>query len=292
MNGKEPQRTQWHPGFAAAIRIELRENKDDLTFEEEYNLSKKPLQVDVLIIKKNREVQIKNRIGKLFKRYNIVEYKSPDDEMGIDTLYKVIAYACLYKSGSAKENAYKACDITITLIRHRYPQKLVEYLLEEGYEIEKQCDGIYYIAGKILFDIQIIVSKELEEKENIWLHSLQTDISKETYRQLLVSVSQLESKEKELYGEAVLDIVSKANITNIENWKEESEMCATLEKLMEPELEQKKQQAWEDGKREGQQEGRLEGKILAYAEIGLSVADISEKVSLSEDQIEQILAQR
>ena len=33
---------QWHPGFTAAIQMELKHNWHHLTFEEEHNLSKKP----------------------------------------------------------------------------------------------------------------------------------------------------------------------------------------------------------------------------------------------------------
>ena len=43
---------QWHPVFCAAVELEFREDKDILTYEREYNLSKKPLQIDLLIIKK------------------------------------------------------------------------------------------------------------------------------------------------------------------------------------------------------------------------------------------------
>ena len=46
--------------------------------------------------------------------------------------------------------------------------------------------------------------------------------SQETYQQLLLSVSELDAKEKEIYGDAVLEVVSNANISNIEKWKEES----------------------------------------------------------------------
>lgn len=41
---------QWHPAFCAATELELRLNKKDLEFKREYNLSKKPLQMDLLII--------------------------------------------------------------------------------------------------------------------------------------------------------------------------------------------------------------------------------------------------
>lgn len=82
---KQPSaKIQWHPAFCAAAELELRSNKGDLEFKREYNLSKKPLQMDLLIIEKRKGVQIQNEIGKIFRGHNIIEYKSPDDGMTID----------------------------------------------------------------------------------------------------------------------------------------------------------------------------------------------------------------
>ena len=150
------------------------------------------------------------------------------------------------------------------------------HLIKERYSINKIYSGVYYIQGNTMFDMQLIVSKELESSQNIWLHSLQNNISQEVYQQLLLSVSGLDFKEKEIYGDAVLEVVSKANISNIKKWKEESEMCATLEKIMAPELDARE----------------IKGKISAYAEMGLSVEEIASKVSLSIEAIEEILAKK
>ena len=76
---------QWHPGFVSAMNLELCENRTDLIYEKEYNLNTKPLEIDLLVIKKDRKVQIINEIGKLFRGHNIMEYKSPKDELNIDT---------------------------------------------------------------------------------------------------------------------------------------------------------------------------------------------------------------
>ena len=45
---------QWHPAFCAAIELELKEDKEVLYYEREHNLSKKPLQIDLLVIKKKQ----------------------------------------------------------------------------------------------------------------------------------------------------------------------------------------------------------------------------------------------
>ena len=52
---------QWHAAFFAGIQIELEEEAEYLIFENEHMLSTKPMQVDVLIIKKNSEKQAHRR---------------------------------------------------------------------------------------------------------------------------------------------------------------------------------------------------------------------------------------
>lgn len=59
----ENKKIQWHPGFYAATEIELRQNRKDLEFHREYNLSKKPLQIDLLIIEKLKMYRFKMRLA-------------------------------------------------------------------------------------------------------------------------------------------------------------------------------------------------------------------------------------
>ena len=87
---------QWHPAFYAGIQIELEDEADKLTFEREYPLATKPILIDVLIIKKNTEEKIKKNIGRIFRRYNIVEYKSPKDYLSINDLYNSFRLCFLY----------------------------------------------------------------------------------------------------------------------------------------------------------------------------------------------------
>ena len=115
---------QWHPGFVAAMNLEFSENRDDLIFEPEYNLNTKPLEIDLLVIKKQSDISLKNEIGTFFRGHNIIEYKSPGDHLDIDTFYKSMSYAALYKSYGRTLDAIKADDVTVTLIRETKPQGL------------------------------------------------------------------------------------------------------------------------------------------------------------------------
>lgn len=76
-NNTEQEKIQWHPAFVSAINLELAQDRQYLLFEKEYNLNTKPLEIDLLIIKKETNTQLHNEIGRFFRFYNILEFKSP-----------------------------------------------------------------------------------------------------------------------------------------------------------------------------------------------------------------------
>lgn len=45
-----PDKLQWHPAFCAAAGLEFHEDIEQLELKPEYNLSKKPIRIDFLII--------------------------------------------------------------------------------------------------------------------------------------------------------------------------------------------------------------------------------------------------
>ena len=163
-------RTQWHSTFCASMELELMENSTVLDYNREHSLNTEPLRIDLLIIKKNSQEKIKNEIGAFFLGYNIIEFKSPDDKLNIDTFYKVIAYACLYKSETGAVDEIPGTDITITLVREQKPAKLLSRLSKK-YHIVPTGRGIYYIED-MLFPMQIVVTQELDSSEHIWLKSM------------------------------------------------------------------------------------------------------------------------
>lgn len=163
-------------GFFADIQIELEEEAQYLEFENEHMLGTKPMQLDVLIIKKDNERKIKKNIGRIFRRHNIVEYKSPTDSLNVDDFFKVYGYACFYKADTRKVNEIEADEVTITFVCRRYPRELCNYL---KYTLRRNItevgEGIYYIADPV-FQIQLLVQKRLSEEENFWLKNLTNDL--------------------------------------------------------------------------------------------------------------------
>ena len=107
---------QWHPAFFADLQIELESESSNLIFENEHQLGTKPKEIDILVIKKNRNIPIKKNIGRIFRKHNIIEYKSPEDSLTINDFYKVIGYTYFYKSDTQKQNIIKFEDLTISLV--------------------------------------------------------------------------------------------------------------------------------------------------------------------------------
>ena len=244
---------QWHPGFAAAMNLELKEYREGLIFEKEYNLNTKPLEIDLLIIKKEASIHIENDIGSFFRGHNILEYKSPEDSLDIDVFYKSEAYAGLYKSYGETINAVKADDITVTILRDSQPRGLFRNLKEHGNKISSCYRGIYYIEGNAAwFPTQIIVTKELDKNMHIWLRALSGRLDKNDVRNLLKKVDEISEKWDKEMARSVLAVSIEANKQAVrELARGERMLYETLMEILGPQITEKLDEAQREGRKEG-----------------------------------------
>ncbi len=237
--GKNLEKTeiQWHPGFCGAAELELQSDRDALEFQREYNLSKKPLQIDLLIIKKVADIQIENEIGRIFKEYNVLEYKSPTDGLTIDDYYKTIGYACLYKGLGEKVNQVPAEELTLSIFREAYPRELFKALRESGYTIEEQFPGVYYILGNVLFDTQVVVTRRLSRETHSSLRILSRNADAEDVRTFLTKARRLDSPGNRHNADAVLQASIHANKRLYDEIRRDLGMCEALRELMKDEID-------------------------------------------------------
>ena len=260
-NERRPStKIQWHPAFCAAAELELRFNKDDLEFKREYNLSKKPLQMDLLIIEKRKGVQIQNEIGKIFRGHNIIEYKSPDDGMTIDNFFKTLGYAFLYKGLGEKVNQIPLRELTVSLFRASAPKELLNQISKEGYIIERQSPGIYYVNG-LSVPTQIVVTNELNSQNHeslkVLSKSAQTD-DIQRFTELASAFTEPGDKEK---ADAVLQVSVAANRKNYDKVRRTSDMCEALRELMKEEIEEELKKNRDKAIQEGLAQGLEQGRI-------------------------------
>lgn len=242
---KKKKLLQWHPGFYAGLQIELAEDADNLTFENEHQLGTKPKQIDVLIIKKDSTKPIRKKLGRIFRKYNIVEYKGPEDYLSIDDFYKVYGYTCFYKADGEGVNGISVEELTITYVCHRYPRKVIQHLKEQNYRIRNMAEGIYYVE-EMFFPIQIILTSELSKEENLWLGSLTNQLEDmETARKLVEEYGR--HKQDSRY-ESVMDLIANANR---KLFKEVNHMCEALKEIVREDMQSEFDASEQKGKNEG-----------------------------------------
>lgn len=253
----EDGKIQWHPAFYAALQIELLEYKPYLNWEREYLLGKKPLQVDIIIVKKETNVQIKKGIGQIFQKHNIIEYKSPEDSLSVNDFYKVYGYACLYQAESGNVRSVDPMEITITLVCNSYPRKLIRHLTEEREMTLQKCeDGIYHLlALPQMFPVQVIIVKELSEDNYYWLQKLRNNLKSGGEIQKLIE--NYEGKKDNPLYQAVMNVLVRANQEEMEV---EKKMCEALKELFADELKNAAEEGRAAGLAKGLAEGRAEGR--------------------------------
>ena len=234
--------------------------KSKLDYTMEHCLSTKPLQIDLLIIKKVKNAKIINEIGQFFKQHNVCEYKSPDDDLDIDVFFKVIAYALFYKSSGNEVNSIDISDITVTFVRKRKPVKLFDDLKRYNILFEQTSKGIYMIKWEFLCDVQILVTREMNPEEHIWLTSLSDHIEEKQARRLIKEVHTLTEKDDKEYADSVLQIAMERNKEIFDKIRRDELMCQALWDFFKTEIEQEKRNSEICGERRGEQRGERRGE--------------------------------
>jgi hypothetical protein len=299
---KEDNKTQdiqWHSPFRGAIKIELEPYKDILEYIDEKLITKKPLQIDLLIIKKPSGAKIENDIGRIFRAFNIMEYKSPTDYISIKNFYKVSAYAYLLKSDADSANEIPFEDLIISFVSSKAPKLVFEHLIHSrGYELIKQQDGIYYLNREMDIPVQFIALDELST-EHIWLGALTNRITEEKISKITADYDPAEKNE---YKESILDTVVKANYAYIKGWREDNVMSKEVLELFRPEIEEAANKKILEYEAEAKKLRELEAKKLRELEakkmkevimwlnqINMPISQIAQGTKMSEEQVQEII---
>ena len=172
-----PETVDWHSAFFEAIQLELAAYAECLKFEKEHALNREPFRIDILICKTRPEVLIQKNIAENFRKWNIVEYKSPGRSLTKWDYLKLTAYAGMYIY--PKKLAEK--DVFLTLIGTHHPRNLLDFLeMERGFRVSQTHPGIYKVEGDT-YATQVLVSRELSEEDNIFIKNLGRDTTAEDF---------------------------------------------------------------------------------------------------------------
>ena len=263
----------WHEAFYEALQLELYEYTDALKFIYEHQLSKEALRMDVLVIKKDKNIIIEKNIGRIFKKCNIFEYKSESDSFSVWDYNKILGYTFLYSSFEKIPMSEITLSVSITM----HPRKLVKFLENErGLKVKIVGDGIYYVDGEIV-PVQILESKRLSPDSNLFLRNLRSNLKP------IEMIKTLQSyKDKKPFDEknVYLDRLIRANpkiLTEAINMSEAAKkiILEGAEKYgwLESRYKQERKKAARETAKKMLQDGEVAEKIAKWT--GLSVEEVA-----------------
>ena len=226
---------QFHPAFCDAMTQIFEHDTCKYEYEREYNLNSMPNRIDLLVIKKRKDAVSEKGIGKIFRKYNIFEYKSPGQSLGVREYHTAMAYANLY-AGYIKKVQFE--ELTVSFVREGKPERLLAYFRDHGFTVTMPENGIYYVKKHGHMDMQVIVTRELGD-EYIWLKALSSRLKKEDAMKLTAEAG----KEQEPLGKmrirTILDLVSELNQNK--TWMKEMNTMG-IRDLFKEEFEEKDEQ--------------------------------------------------
>ncbi|MDR1785917.1 MAG: hypothetical protein LBR23_05555 [Spirochaetaceae bacterium] len=261
-------RISWHPAYVGAVHCELLPYEKEITIEAEVPLTSEPLKIDGIIIKKSPGTVIDKNFARIFRRYNIMEFKSPEDYFSVGDFYKSYAYVCLYSS----LKGVAIGDMTLTLIAAHTPEKMLSHLSgARGFCVEEEYAGIYRIGGDYI-PMQLMVTDRLSGEDNVFLSGLKKGLDKESLSGIIENARE---RVKDPLALAYLGVVIQANkglIKEIHDMEREQ----TLEEIFE-ELGWAKR--WEA---RGEARGEVRGAARARSEWQSREAALLERIRVLE----------
>jgi hypothetical protein len=227
--------------------------------------------------------KIHNEIGRIFKTHNLFEYKSPNHGINIDSYYKSISYACLYKALGDTVDEIPAEEITISIVQEQYPVELIKKLKSTGSLIEEKFPGIYYISGNTLFPTQLIATRRLSKKEHSSLRLLSARVEREDIQNFMTYLEQLTEQGDKENMDAVFQVSMAANTSVYDEIRKESRyMCEAFQELFKDEIDEKVKAGERRGRREGEQEGRIATLIGLAKDNLITISEAAKRAEMTE----------
>ena len=215
----------------------------------------------------------------------IKELQTKVAEVTIDDFTKTVGYACLYKSLAEKTDEIPLSEITISLIRERYPKRLMKAMADNGYTISEYCPGIYYVTGNLLFATQIIVTNYLG-REHQWLRVLSAHAKEEDIISFAYASTNLTTQGEHNNADAIYQVSVMANYEMYEELKRRKPlMCEALKLLMKNELDE----SMEKGMEKGIEQGRLDEIISSVLDGDYSKERGAEKLGIPIQEFDELL---
>ena len=253
-------KSDWHRGFEAFLKADAYEaigGQAEVIVE--HPLGEAPPRIDFIVWLHDDETKLQKSIYRIFRRFNVIEYKNPHDNLNWRVIYKAIGYASLYLGLAKSEEERPKDQITISIFRAVKNPDLFKELEEAGHLEADEIKGIYHVHGLTEFPFQIVIMTELEGKEYAAARAMvdQDRAKPEDILQLLDCIQEEKDEIVRDHMREVLDLISKKNPTTIKTLgRRNTEMSDVLLEILEPKLAERdaKRDETRDAKRDAERD--------------------------------------
>ena len=236
-------KSDWHKGFEAYLKADAHEAEGG-TAEVivEHPLGEAPPRIDFIVWLHEEETRLNKEIYRIFRRFNVIEYKNPHDRLNWRVIHKAIGYANLYVGLAESEGDRPKDQITISIFRAVKNPELFKELERAGHLVPGRIKGIYQIVGLTEFPFQIVIMTELEGKEYAAARAMidEDRASLEDIKQFMDVIAEEEDETVKGHMRVILDLIGEKNPAKIEELlRRDKNMSPKWMEIMKPEIEKR-----------------------------------------------------
>ena len=232
-----PPPNDWHSWFYSLLMIKLGDIPS-VRIDREVVLGAQPPRADFVVISDDAAADLGLSVFKGYKKYNIIEFKSPGDELSESVLWKIVSYMAAYISKFGVDPD----AITLTTFRDTKPTKM---LSNPNIKVEStEIEGLYKITewrGRI--PVSVIVTSELVGKEYAGFRGISKHPQVADIEQMLDEMKNEKSERRRGWYRDYLELFSKLDSDTLEEAKRRNpDMAKTWREVFEFDKELKERE--------------------------------------------------
>lgn len=263
-------RTWWHPLLASLLRWQL---AGHYRVEEEVNVGKKPLQIDLLLLQQQSgELPESTRqmlagLVEYLNVYTLLEFKSPSDTLRVGDFQTFLAYALLYRAQN--QPLLPPSQLNLLVVAPRLTAAYRDELRVCGVTAEGEQPGIWRLRGGLVLHATWVLETEVLAGRE---HPLLTVFSPRLLYDVDVVSQQLC---QEGYGQLVAYVTQQVEQFRLEGGAFAMQHIGTDDEL---------ERVWKGLLRNVPVEERLEGMTLEQRLTGLTPEQRAELLALLQQE--------
>ena len=220
-------RSDWHTGFESVLRLDTFDYGSGVHIRTEEVLGEEPPRADFIVLVEEPGIYMDKAIYQIFRRYNVLEYKNPNDDLNERVLRKVIGYANFYIGLAEHEEDIRSDEVTISIFRAKKNPQMFRRMMDAGTLEADEVKGIYHVKGYTDLPYQIVITSELEGAEYV-AHRAVSDRAEEADVKELIDIGKDETNDvKRRHFRVLLKFVAEKNPELLADIRRRDEEMAT-----------------------------------------------------------------